>query len=86
LCFFLKKNLEVALELATGIATRHPDNVAYQILVAQILGEQIGSEASALQKVAEIRRTYRLDADQQALLAKVEAEVAGRDRDSSPNR
>ena len=44
MCFLLKKEHRVAFEIAEGLASRNPDWVDIQILVAQILGDTPGAE------------------------------------------
>jgi hypothetical protein len=78
MCFLLKKNYGVALQIAREIATRNPDLLAAQILVAQILAEKPGSEDDAVQKIADIRRLYKLDASNDDALAAAEQYVMGR--------
>ena len=57
---------------------RNPDWVDIQILVAQILGDTPGAEDEAAQRVASVRRDYKLGPQDEARLAAVEAEIAGR--------
>jgi hypothetical protein len=78
MCFLLKKQHRLAFEIAGGLAARNPDWVDSQILVAQILGDTPGAENEATQKVASIRRAYKLSAGGEAHLAAVEAEIAKR--------
>ena len=78
MCFLLKKEHRVAFEIAEGLASRNPDWVDIQILVAQILGDTPGAEEEATQKVASLRRAYKLTADTEARLTAVEAEIANR--------
>ncbi len=78
MCFLLKKEYRMAFEIAEGLASRNPDWVGIQILVAQILGDTPGAEDEAMQKVASLRRAYKLTADGEACLAVVEAEIAKR--------
>jgi hypothetical protein len=78
MCFLLKKDYFIALEIANGIAARNPDWVAAQILVAQIMAETVGLEDEAKRKIAYLRRTYKLDADNEAALAAAEQEIAQR--------
>ena len=68
----------MAFEIAEGLASRNPDWVDIQILVAQILGDTPGAEEEAAQKVASLRRAYKPTADTEARLAAVEAEIAKR--------
>ncbi len=78
MCFLLKKEHRVAFEIAEGLASRNPDWVDIQILVAQILGDMPGAEEEAARKLADLRRTYKLTADFEARIAAVEAEIATR--------
>ncbi len=68
----------MAFEIAEELASRNPDWVDIQILVAQILGDTPGAEEEAAQRVASLRRAYKLTADLEARLAAVEAEIAKR--------
>ena len=78
MCFLLKKEHRVAFEIAEGLASRNPDWVDIQILVARILGDTPGAEDEAAQRVASVRRDYKLGPQDEARLAAVEAEIAGR--------
>jgi hypothetical protein len=78
MCFLLRKDHGMALQIAHEIATRNPDVVAAQVLVAQILAEKPGSEDDAIQKIGEIRRLYKLGADSDATLAAAERDVITR--------
>jgi hypothetical protein len=78
LCFHLKKEHRMAFEVADPLAARNPDRLDLQILVAQILGDSPGAEEEAAQKVASIRRAYKLATEDEAHLAAVEAEIAKR--------
>jgi hypothetical protein len=78
MCFLLKKEHRMAFEIAEGLASRNPDWLDAQILVAEILADTPGAEAAAAQKVARVRREYKLTADSEARLAAVEAEIAKR--------
>jgi hypothetical protein len=77
-CFLLKREHRTAFEIAKGLASRNPDWVDIQVLVAQILGETPGAEDEAARKVASLRHAYKLTADSEARLAAVEAEIAKR--------
>jgi hypothetical protein len=52
--------------------------VDIQILVAQILGDMPGAEEEATQKIANLRRAYKLTADLETRVAAVETEIAKR--------
>ena len=78
MCFILKKEYRIAFEVAGPLAARNPDWTDAQILVAQILGEIVGAEAEARERVSRIRSAYKLSATQEAALAAVEAEVWSR--------
>jgi hypothetical protein len=78
MCFYLKKQHAMALDIARGIATRNPDMVNAQILVAQILADMPGSEDEAARDIAKLRRSYKLDAASEAILAAAEQEIAKR--------
>jgi hypothetical protein len=78
MCFLLKKDYGRALKIANGIATRNPDWVANQILVAQIMAETVGLEEDTTRKFAELRRAYKWDVDTEATLAVAEQEIAQR--------
>jgi len=56
MCFLLKKEHRMAFEIAEELASRNPDWVDIQILVAQILGDTPGAEEEAAQRVASLRR------------------------------
>jgi len=76
--YVLKKDHRFAFEIAGPLADRNPDWVDAQILVAQILGEIVGAEAQARERVSSIRSAYKLSGTQEAALAAVEAEVQSR--------
>ena len=78
MCFILKKDYQNALCCAEPIATRNPDWIEAQILVAQVLGEIVGEETATQQKVNAIRNIYTLTADQQAQIADVEVTIQNR--------
>jgi hypothetical protein len=78
MCFLLKKEHRKAFEIAEAVAARNPDWVDAQILVAQILGDTPGAEEEAAQKVAIIRRAYKMTPEGEARLAAAEAEIANR--------
>jgi hypothetical protein len=78
MCFLLKKEHRMAFEIAEALAARNPDWMDVQILVAQILGDTPGAEEEAAQKVASLRRAYKLTTEGEAHLAAVEAEIAKR--------
>ena len=78
MCFYLKKEYRRAFEIAQGLASRNPDWVAIQILVAQILGETPGAEEEATQRISRLRRAYKLTPAHETTLAAVEAEIAKR--------
>ena len=78
MCFLLKKEHRIAFEIAEGLASRNPDWVDVQILVAQILGDTPGAEEEAAQKITNLRRAYKLTTDFEARVAAVEAEIAKR--------
>jgi hypothetical protein len=78
MCFLLKKEHRMAFEIAEGLASRNPDWLDVQILVAQILGDTPGAEEEAAQKIADLRRTYKPTADFEARVAAVETEIATR--------
>lgn len=78
MCFLLKKEHRFGLQVAEPLAARNPDWTEAQILVAQILGEIVGAETDACERVSSIRNAYKLSAAQEVLLAAVEAEVQGR--------
>ena len=78
MCFLLKKEHRMAFEIAEALAVRNPDWIEVQVLVAQILGDTPGAEEEAAQKVANLRRTYKLTTEAEARLAAVETEIARR--------
>jgi hypothetical protein len=78
MCFLLKKEHRMAFEIAEALAARNPDWIDVQVLVAQILGDTPGSEEEAAQKVASLRRAYKLTTEAEARLAAVETEIAKR--------
>jgi hypothetical protein len=78
MCFLLKKERRTAFEIAEGLASRNPDWVDIQILVAEILGETLGAEDDAARKVASLRHAYKLTADSEVRLAAVETEIPKR--------
>ncbi|MEN5071013.1 hypothetical protein [Stenotrophomonas sp. TWI1183] len=76
--YVLKKDHLLAFEIAGPLADRNPDWIEVQILVAQILGEIVGAEAEARERVSSIRSAYKLSAIQEAALTTVETEVQSR--------
>jgi hypothetical protein len=78
MCFFLKKDYGRALEIANGIAARNPDLVAAQVLAVQIMAEMIGLEDEATRKIAVLRRLYKLEVNEEAILIGAEQEIAQR--------
>jgi hypothetical protein len=78
MCFFLKKEHGRALEIAEAIAARNPDQMGAQVLVAQILADNPGWEDDASRKIGDVRRSYKLDAGNEALLALCEEKIAKR--------
>ncbi|MFY9289597.1 MAG: hypothetical protein WAP03_02670 [Methylorubrum rhodinum] len=78
MCFILKKEHRIALDIAGPLADRNPDRTDAQILVAQILGEMVGAEAEARERLSSIRGAYKLSATQDAGLAAVEAQIESR--------
>jgi len=78
MCFYVKKDHARALAIASHIAARNPDQIAAQILVAQIQGDMPGAEDEAKQKIAQIRRVYKLTSVQEDALQRVEQEIARR--------
>lgn len=78
MCFLLKKEHRMAFEVAEGLASRNPDWIDIQILVAQILGDTPGAEEEASQKISNLRRAYKLTADFEMRLAAVETEIEKR--------
>ena len=78
MCFLLKKEHRMAFEVAEGLASRNPDWVDIQILVAQILGDMPGAEEETAQKIANLRRAYKLTADFEARVAAVETKIVKR--------
>jgi hypothetical protein len=78
MCFLLKKEYGRALKIAEAIAARNPDWINPHILVAQILADSPGSEVEATRKIADLRRSYKLDANNEAVLASAEQEITQR--------
>jgi hypothetical protein len=78
MCFLLKEEHRMALEVAEDLASRNPDWVEIQILVAQILGNTPGAEEEAAQKIAELRHAYKLTPDFEMRVAAVETEITKR--------
>jgi hypothetical protein len=76
--FLLKKQHRIAFEIAAGLASRNPDWLDVQILVAEILGDTPGAEEEAAQRIASIRRTYKLTGVFEMRVAAVETEVTKR--------
>jgi hypothetical protein len=81
ICFLLKKDHRTAFEIADATASRNPDWVDIQILVVEILGDTPGLEHEAAQRVADLRRAYKLTAELETRVATIETEIAKR-RDS----
>ncbi|WP_420964631.1 hypothetical protein [Bradyrhizobium sp. B120] len=78
MAFILKKEHRYALDIAEPLASRNPEWIDVQILVAQILGQMEGSETGAKERVSTIRSAYKLSPTQEALLTVVEAEITQR--------
>jgi hypothetical protein len=78
MCFVLKGDQARALQIAKGLAGRNPDWTEVQILVARILADTPGAEDEASRKIADIRRSYKLDTAKQADLAACEEEIEKR--------
>ncbi len=78
ICFLLKKEYGRAREIAEQIAARNPDWIDAQILVAQIMVDTPGSEEDAARKIADLRRSYKLDASNDAALTIAEQEIVQR--------
>ncbi len=76
--YVLKKDHLLAFEIAGPLADRNPDWIEVQILVAQIVGEIVGAEAEARERVSSIRSAYKLSAMQEAALTTVETEAQNR--------
>lgn len=75
MCFLLKKEHQIAFDIAQGLAAKNPDSVEFQILAAEILVDISGAEKEVAQRISSIRRAYRLTTDQEMRLNAVEAEV-----------
>jgi hypothetical protein len=78
LCFYLKKDYIRAFQVAQEVATRSPEWVDLQILVAEILTDTPDADLQAEQKVAYLRRTYPLTAEFEQRVVAIEAELASR--------
>lgn len=78
MCFLLKKEHAIALEIAGGITERNPECVDAQILVAEIMGEMHGLEDEATRKVAYIRLLYKLETVDETRLNTVLREIEER--------
>ena len=78
MCFLMRRDYGEALRIAQGIATRNPDLIVAQVLVAQILADKQGTEDEAVQKIAALRRFYKLSASDEAALAAAEQKVMTR--------
>ena len=78
MCYVLKGDQARALQIAKGLAGRNPDWTEVQILVAQILADTPGAEDEASRKIADIRRSYKLDTAKEADLAACEEEIKKR--------
>jgi len=72
-CFLRKGQLAHALEVAERLANRNPDDIQLQILTAQILGEMPGRKEDTARRVAAIRSSYKLTADQEKTLSNLDA-------------
>jgi hypothetical protein len=78
MCFLMRKDHGIALQIARGIATRNPDLMVAHVLVAQILADKPGSEDEAIQKITDLRRLYKLSANDEATLAAAEQQITRR--------
>lgn len=72
ICFLLAKEYAGALHIAQNLAIRNPDVIEYEILVAQILAQKPGSEEEALERIGSVRRFYKINTRDEALLAVAE--------------
>jgi hypothetical protein len=80
MCFLLKNEHRIAFEIAEGLASRNPDSIDLQILAVEILGDMPGEEEQAANRVAAIRRGYRLASEDEARLIAIEAGIGNRTR------
>lgn len=78
MCFLLKKEHRTALDIVEPLASRNPDWLDIQVLVAQILCDTPGGEREAAEKVVSLRRAYKLTAQAEGHIAAVEAELTKR--------
>jgi hypothetical protein len=78
MCFLLKKEHHVAFDIIQGLASRNPDSVEFLVLAAEILGETLGAEEQAMQKIDSIRRAYKLTPDLEIRLNTVKQEIGKR--------
>lgn len=78
MCFLLGKHYDHALEQATSIAAKNPDDKKAQLLVTQILAEAPGHEDRALTQLAHMRAIYKFDAAEEVILRQLEQEIAER--------
>ncbi|WP_105401402.1 hypothetical protein [Neorhizobium sp. T7_12] len=78
MCFLLKKEHRTAFEITEGLASRNPDWLEMQILVAEILGETLGAEDDAARWIADLRQNYALASEFETRLAAIETEMTKR--------
>ena len=78
MCFLLKKEPHTAFDIVQGVESRNPEWVDIRVLAAEILGDILGAEEEAMQKIDSIRRAYRLTPDLEMRLNAVEIEVGKR--------
>lgn len=75
MCLLLKKEHRAAYEVADGLASRNPDWLDIQVLVAEILIETPGAREEAAEKIANLRRGYKLAGDIESRVVTVEQEI-----------
>jgi hypothetical protein len=63
LCFARLNLPEPALDIASDLAGRNPDNVDYQLLHIELLGERPGFAQTAADHLAFLRTQYGLDGE-----------------------
>ena len=74
----LAEGIELALDIVEPLASRNPDWLDIQVLVAQILCDTPGAEQEAAAKVVSLRRAYKLTAQAEGHIAAAEAELTKR--------
>ena len=78
MCFLINKEHHTAFNIAQDLASRNPDSVELQVLAAEILGGTPDAEDATMQKIIDIRHTYKLTHDLETRINTVETDIRKR--------